>query len=276
MGGHLQVPSTVVCTTGVPVFAPQQDAPKPPGRTMPKLISPPKHLLPDDVQRARKHVERWTLFSIVLWSTWVLGAIAGTIPLVVHLVEAGWMGSIAPALALYLGLPATWAAARTWRSKLLRSDRLLLQQWGRFPADGRWSSSLVLADQMDRSSGGDPEVRATLQRMVGALFGLFTELAALDQSIAADREIAELGGNPEIHRDLVTLRGQRDAQITRLVDALRELHLGLARRHAAPPAVRAEVAALLDQLDAEREVDGLRPARDSVRLARVRSSIDAG
>lgn|GEM_PF-6121821 len=241
--------------------------PQSPART----ITPPRHLMPLAVQGAFTRVGRWRVFTAVALTAWVLALVGGSIPLVVHLFEQGWQAGLAPGAAMLFGVPAAWAGARAVFGKGLAADRTLLAAWRRYPRDARWSSSLVLAEQMDRAADGDPEVRSILQRMVGALFGLFSELAALDHSIAADREIASMGGDQRLHHDLVDLRAQRDAQLTRLVDALRELHLGLVRRHAAPGAVRAEVGALLDQLEAEREVDGLGPAAEGIRLAAVRA-----
>ena len=85
---------------------------------------------------------------------------------------------------------------------------------------------------------------------------LVRELEALDQSIVADREFAEHGGAKELHVELVQLREGRSEAISRLIDAMRQIHLGLARRHAVPEAMREDIRGLLDQLEAEREVDG--------------------
>lgn len=243
---------------------------------IPRMVAPPRPLLPADVRRAQTVVARWRVFSVVLATGWALGLVVGFIPLVLHLVDSGWQAVLLPGLAMLLGPPVIWGAIRAWLRGRLTADTALVRAWRRFPDDVRWSSSLILADQMDRAAEGDPEVRVVLQRLVGALFGLFAELASLDHSIAADRELAEHGGDPRLHQELITLRTERDAQLSRLVDALRQLHLGFVGRHSAPPSVRAEVAALLDQLDAEREVDGLLPAVEGARWAQARTDVEPG
>lgn len=232
----------------------------------PRLLAPPRHLLPLPVQDAHRRVSHWRLFSALLFVVWLAGMGVGMIPMLLELIDGGWQAVAGPVAAGVLGLPGVWGTARAIWGRTLATDRALLALWRHYPDDVRWSSSLVLADKMDRASAGDADTRAILRRLVGALFGLFQELAALDDSIAADREIASLGGDPQLHDQLLTLRRERDAQLSRLVDALRELHLGFARRHVAPPAVRSEVRALLDQLDAEREVEGLGPPGRALQL----------
>ncbi len=232
---------------------------------------PPEHLLPPPVQDARRVTRSWRNRAIVGWSAYVLAVFGGTIPLLLYGAENGSGAAAVPGIALYFGFPVVWTLVRRTRWPMLSAAEDLVRQWQRLPEDPRWTASLTLAREMDRAAGDDPSTRATLQRLVGALFSLFTELRALDRSIAADSEIAVHGGDYGLHEQLVALRKSRSQQISRLVDALRELNLGLARRHAAPPAVRHDVTALLDQFDAEREaereVDGISAARARARAA---------
>ncbi|MBO84084.1 MAG: hypothetical protein CL927_01900 [Deltaproteobacteria bacterium] len=232
---------------------------------LPRMVAPPPYLLPAEVQAAFRRRRQWTTRSTLFFVGWVGGLVAGLLPISVLLLRHGVASLLGLGLALYLALPLGWLVARRSRSTRRQADHRLVMHWSRFPDDPRWSASLVLAQQMDQTSGADPEVRVVLCRLLETLFGLFAELRVLDRSVEADQTLHELGGRSELHQDLRTLRQHRDEQVTRLVDALRELHLGFARRSSAPPVVREEVISLLDQLDAEREVDALRPASDAFR-----------
>jgi len=224
---------------------------------LPPRTSPPQELLPEEVVSARAMLRRWWTGSIAAASVWVVAVVGGLVPFFINLVGHGWQAVVGPTVAVLLGPPLVWALVRHLRRDRHRSARALTAAWRHFPTDARWTSSLVLAEQMDRVADGDPETRHTLRRLVAALLAMFRELESLDHSIEADRQIADHGGDAELHRELVSLRRGRSEAITRLIDAMRQLHLGLARRHAVPQAMRADIRGLLDQLEAEREVDGL-------------------
>jgi len=219
--------------------------------------SPLDELLPAEVVASRRMLRGWWTGSLIAGGVWSLAVVAGLVPFLINLVDHGWQAVVAPTSAVLLGPPIVWAVVRHLRRHRHRAASQLSGEWRRFPRDARWTSSLVLAEQMDRVVDGDPDTRDTLRRLVAALLAMFRELEALDQSIEADRQIAEQGGDVALHRELVELRNGRSEAVTRLIDAMRQLHLGLARRHAVPKKMRDDIAGLLDELEAEREVDGL-------------------
>ncbi len=225
---------------------------KPPPRT-----APPEELLPVEVVSSRRLLRRWWSGSLIAGGVWSLAVVAGLLPFLINLVGHGWQTVLAPTSAVLLGPPLAWGVVRHLRRHRHRAASQLSGKWRLFPSDARWNSSLVLAVQMDRVVDGDPATRDTLRRLVAALLAMFRELEALDQSIEADRLIAEQGGDIALHRELVGLRDGRSEAVTRLIDTMRQLHLGLARRHAVTQKMRDDIAGLLDQLEAEREVDGL-------------------
>lgn len=242
----------------------------------PQSVVPPRHLMPEPVQAAFGRRRSQLLWSTGFWVAWAAGLGAGLLPLSVLLLrqDLSTLGQVG--VGLYILLPMGWAMWRRMQRTRRQADRVLTRRWSRFPQDRRWSASLVLAQHLDQTAGQDRDVRLVLQRLLETLFGLFAELHVLDRSIEADQTLHELGGDGDLHRDLRSLRDHRDGQLSRLVDALRELHLGFARRNAEPPTVRQEVVALLDQLDAEREVNGMRPAVDSLRMMGDRPLTPAG
>ena len=224
---------------------------------LPPRTTPPRELLPEEVILASAMLHRWLVGSLVAGGAWAVAIIGGLIPFIVNLVGHGWQAVAGPTAAILLAPPLIWGLVRHRRRERHQAARALTSAWRSFPHDARWTSSLVLAKQMDHVADSDPETRRTLRRLVAALLAMFRELESFDRSIEADRQFAEHGGDTELHTELVALRHGRSEAITQLIDAMRKMHLSLARRHAVPEAMREDIHNLLEQLDAEREVDGL-------------------
>jgi len=227
-------------------------------RPIPALLYPPElHQAQACLRSQRSQV--WA-FWLLVWPVSLSLGIGLS-----ELLSAGFFSGLGLIALSFVGL----LFARRWqvrRQHLARQDaRRLLSRWRRLPVDPRWDAAMVLLQRIASLSDERSDLRGTTKRIVAVLFALYEDIVRLDKTIVADRILDGDGELSERYYRLVAVQRRREAQITELINGLRDLHVEINEQLAenlGPLQLRLQ--GLLDQLEADREVARLTGIKQSL------------